>query len=121
MDGVGMVMDGNASAFSFDEREKGFVRMQRKADVRHDATRMPRRTTSVMVNPGVVIQISPSSRAGKIIVSWFVPFNWSAMGNVKSPDETTVMTLFRPTSSSFGSVERDLRTLRSSRFLTEFK
>lgn len=66
---------GKESAFSLDVSEKGLVFMQRKADVRHEATKIAKRITRVAVNPGVVIQINPSSRAGKIIVSWFVPFN----------------------------------------------
>lgn len=121
MDGAGIVTVGYARAFSFADSEKGFVRMQRKADVRQDATRMPRRMTRVMVKPGVVMQMRPSSRAGKIIVSWLVPFNWSAIGKVKSPDETTRMTLFNPTCSSVTSVDRDLRTRRSLRFPAAFR
>lgn len=117
---AGTATVGYTSDFSFSDSEKGFVRMHRKADVRHEATRMPRRMTRVTVKPGVVMQMSPSSRAGKIIVSC-VPLSGSAIWNVKSPDDTTRMTLLRPTCSSVCSVDRDLRTRRSSRFLTAFR
>ncbi len=111
-----MAGTGNERAFSLEVSENGFVLMQRKADVRQEATRMAKRTTNVTVNPGVVMQMSPSSRAGKTIVSWLVPFNCSVIENDRSPDDTTRITLFSPTSasgSSWSEVERTLRLLSS--------
>uniref|UniRef100_A0A8D8FI80 (northern house mosquito) hypothetical protein n=1 Tax=Culex pipiens TaxID=7175 RepID=A0A8D8FI80_CULPI len=97
-----------------EENENGLSRMQRKAEVMQDATRIESRTTIVTVKPGVVMQMRPSSRAGKIIVESLVEF-WLPMGKVRSPGDTTRMMRFMPTSSfSSGSPASRVRRIRRS-------
>lgn len=97
-----------------DENENGFSLIHRKADVTHEASKIDNRTTIVTVKPGVVIQISPSSLAGKIMVESLVLF-WLPIGKVRSPGDTTRIIRFIPTSSfSSGSPAARVRRMRRS-------
>lgn len=54
---------------------------------------MPNRTTSDIVNPGVVMHINPSSRPDTTTAGCSsVTLAGDAIENVRSPDETTLIT-----------------------------
>ncbi|KAI9589673.1 hypothetical protein GQX74_007841 [Glossina fuscipes] len=59
----------NAIVRSFSETvENGRRRTYKTAEMRQEVISMPNNTINVIANPGVVIHIRPSSRAGKTIV-----------------------------------------------------
>lgn len=84
---------------------KGLNLMQRNAEVRQDTTSTPDSTMRVAANPDVVMQISPAvdedgdmvksclSPTGKTIVGGVVVLRGASIAKVRSPVDTTLITL----------------------------
>lgn len=88
----------------------------------HDANRMLKSTTKAIVKPGVVMQIKPSSWPEITTVGCSsLAFNGAAIGNVKSPDDTTLMIRFKPISFSGSSPAALCRRMRRSLRATPFR
>ena len=108
------------AATFFSEVAKGRNRTHRKADMRQEIMRIASRTTSVAANPGVVMQMRPATAASSllpgntIVGALLLPL--SSREKVRSPVDTTRITLLTPTSfSGSDEVSRRCRlTLRSS-------